>query len=93
MTKYLQYKGEFNRGKIDGYGKILFINDKEGKIEYEGHFKENNIEGIGVMRWNNGNMYEGEMKNGKMNGRGKFIPFNGIPNEGIFKDNVKVSAP
>ena len=93
LTKYLQYKGEFNRGKIDVYGKILFINDKEGKIEYEGHFKENNIEGIGVMRWNNGNMYEGEMKNGKMNGRGKFIPFNGIPNEGIFKDNVKVSAP
>ena len=93
LTKSMKYKGDFNKGKIDGYGKILFINDKEGKSEYEGFFKENNIEGKGVMKWINGNMYEGEMKNGKMNGRGRFTPYNSIPNEGIFRDNVKVGTP
>ena len=92
LTKSMKYKGQFNKGKIDGYGKILFLNDKEGKSEYEGFFKENNIDGKGIMKWTSGNMYEGEMKNGKMNGRGKFIPYNGIPIEGIFKNDVKVSS-
>ena len=91
ITKNFRYNGQFNNGKIDGYGKIIFYQGKEDEGEYEGFFKNNNIEGKGTMKWKNGNMYIGEMKNGKMNGSGKFIPYGGIPIEGIFRNNVKVN--
>ena len=91
LNKKFRYKGQFNMGKIDGYGKIVFLENKEDVGEYEGFFKENNIEGKGTMKWKNGNVYQGEMKNGKMNGYGKFIPYQGIPIEGIFRDNVRVN--
>ena len=90
ITKNFRYHGQFNMGKIDGYGKIIFYNDKDNNGEYEGFFKNNNIEGKGIMKWKNGNVYEGEMKNGKMNGFGKFIPYGGFPIEGIFKDNKRI---
>ena len=92
ITKNYYYKGEFNRDKIDGYGKIQFINSNDGKIEYEGFFKENNIEGKGIMKWNNGNVYEGYVKNGKMNGYGRFIPKNGVDIKGLFKDGIRIEA-
>ena len=91
INKKFRYKGQFNMGKIDGYGKIVFLDNKEDIGEYEGFFKENNIEGKGTMKWKNGNVYEGEMKNGKMNGYGKFIPYQGFPIEGIFRNNVRVN--
>ena len=92
INKRFRYNGQFNKGKIDGYGKIIFYEDKEGQGEYEGFFKNNIIEGKGIMKWKNGNIYEGEMKNGKMNGTGKFIPYGGIPIEGVFRNNVKVNV-
>ena len=70
----------------------MFLDPKCEICEYEGFFKENKIEGNGTMKWRNGNIYQGEMKNGKMNGRGRFIPKDGIPSEGIFKDNIKINA-
>ena len=91
INKKFRYKGQFNMGKIDGYGKIVFLENKEDIGEYEGFFKENNIEGKGTMRWRNGNIYQGDMKNGKMNGFGKFIPYQGIPIEGVFRNNVRVN--
>ena len=91
MNNKFRYIGQFNMGKIDGYGKIIFYEDKEGEGEYEGFFKNNNIEGKGIMKWKNGNVYEGDMKNGKMNGVGRFIPAGGIPIKGVFKNNVKVN--
>ena len=42
------------------------------------------------MKWRNGNVYEGDIKNGKMNGYGRFIPKNGIPFNGYFKDGIKI---
>ena len=91
-TKNFKYDGQFNQGKIDGYGKIVFLEPNSEECEYEGFFKNNKIEGNGLMKWRNGNMYQGEMKNGKMNGRGRFIPKNGVPLDGFFKDNIKVNA-
>jgi hypothetical protein len=91
ITKDYYYKGDFNNNKIDGYGKIQFINNKDDISEYEGFFKENNIEGKGIMKWGNGNIYDGELKNGKMNGYGRFTPKNGITIEGYFKDGVKIN--
>ena len=92
LNNKFRYNGQFNMGKIDGYGKIVFLENKEGIGEYEGFFKNNNIEGKGIMKWKNGNIYEGDMKNGKMNGFGKFIPYQGFPIEGIFRNNVKVNV-
>ena len=92
MTDNFKYEGQFNGGKIDGYGKIVFLGSNVLECEYEGTFRQNNIEGNGIMKWKNGNMYQGEIKNGKMNGRGRFIPKDGIPIDGVFKDNVKVNT-
>ena len=92
ITEKFQYKGQFSKGKIDGFGKIVFLDEKATECEYEGFFKENKIEGNGIMKWKNGNMYQGEIKNGKMNGRGRFIPKDGLPIDGVFKDDVKISA-
>ena len=92
MTKNFEYKGQFTNGKINGYGKIVFLDNKSAISEYEGYFKDNNIEGKGTMKWKNGDMYQGELKNGKMNGYGRFIPQNGAVNEGHFKDNIKISS-
>ena len=92
FTEKFKYNGQFLGGKIDGYGKIVFLDPKCEICEYEGFFKENKIEGNGTMKWRNGNIYQGELKNGKMNGRGRFIPKDGIPSEGIFKDNIKINA-
>ena len=92
INKRFRYKGQFNEGKINGYGKIVFFENKEGNGEYEGFFKDNNIEGKGIMKWKNGNIYQGEMKNGKMNGFGKFIPKGGFPIEGVFRNNVRVNV-
>ena len=89
ITKEYVYIGEFKNNKINGYGKITFYNCKDGKSEYEGFFKDNIIEGKGVLKWINGNTYEGEVKNGKMNGYGIFTPNNGIPIKGYFKDGVR----
>ena len=90
ITKNYYYKGDFNNDKIDGYGRIQFINSKDGKSEYEGFFKNNNIEGKGIMKWRNGNVYEGDVKNGKMNGYGRFIPNNGVPYNGYFKNGIRI---
>ena len=92
ITKNYYYKGDFNNDQIDGYGRIQFINSKDGESEYEGFFKKNNIEGKGIMKWKNGNIYEGEVKNGKMNGEGIFKIQNGPIIKGFFKDGVKVNA-
>ena len=89
ITKDYHYKGEFDRNKINGYGKIQFFNSKDGETEYEGFFKDNNIEGKGIMKWKNGNIYEGQMKNGKMNGYGKLYQKNVVVNEGYFIDGIK----
>ena len=89
ITKDYHYKGEFSRNKINGYGKIQFFNSKDGETEYEGFFKDNNIEGKGIMKWKNGNIYDGQMKYGKMNGYGKLYQKNMIVNEGYFINGIK----
>ena len=53
-------------------GLVLTIWKKEG-IKYEGEFKEDNMEGYGIMTFNNVlSKYEGEFKKNKMNGYGIF---------------------
>lgn len=90
LTKNIQYNGMFSNDMIHGLGKIIFLNLSSEEEEYDGEFNQKNIEGKGIMKWRNGNMFQGEMKNGKMNGVGRFFPKNGIPFKGIFKDNIRI---
>ena len=85
-TKKVHYIGEFKYNKFNGNGKLIFI--KEGH-SYEGNFINNQISGIGIFKWSNGDIYEGEMKNGKMNGYGKYMYKNGQIYEGNYIDGVK----
>jgi len=75
------YANEMRMSKLANNERLEFLGDAVLELMSSENIYENNP-----------NMYEGEMKNGKMNGRGKFIPYNGIPIEGIFKNDVKVSS-
>jgi hypothetical protein len=59
------YIGEFNEDKMDGKG-ILY--DKDGKIEYEGSFKE----GKKIIFYENGEYYDGDLVNNIREGNGKY---------------------
>ena len=62
-----------------GVGKLI---SKTGTI-YEGIWKDNQIEGICKIRYNNGDIYEGQFSYGKENGVGvKFIISSGERYEG-----------
>ena len=81
ITKKIYYKGDFLNDSMHGFGKIIFL--KEGH-KYEGQFKNNRIEGWGILYWKNGDRYEGQVKNGKMHGKGKYYYKDGKIYEGIF---------
>ncbi len=53
---------------------------------YEGEWKNNLIEGYGILYFSNGNRYEGEWKNCKSEGYGIIYFFNGDRYEGQFKN-------
>ena len=86
ITKKIYYKGDFLNDSMHGFGKIIFL--KEGH-KYEGQFKNNRIEGWGILYWKNGDRYEGQVKNGKMHGRGKYFYKDGKIYEGIFINGNK----
>ena len=64
------YEGDFVDGQFYGIGKYYF--SETGKV-YEGEFRNNNMEGKGVMTWPDQSKYEGEFKNGKIEGKGTKI--------------------
>ena len=86
ITKKIYYKGDFLNDAMHGFGKIIFL--KEGH-KYEGQFKNNRIEGWGILCWKNGDRYEGQVKNGKMHGKGKYYYKDGKIYEGIFINGNK----
>ena len=85
-TSKIHYIGEFKQNKLEGKGKLKFV--KEGHT-YKGTFKNNEITGVGIFKWSNGDVYEGEMKNGIINGKGKYIYSNGQIYEGQYLNGVK----
>ena len=86
ITNKIYYKGDFLNDAMHGFGKIIFL--KEGH-KYEGQFKNNRIEGWGILYWKNGDRYEGQVKNGKMHGKGKYYYKDGKIYEGIFINGNK----
>lgn len=57
------YEGDFVDGQFHGYGKYYFADS--GKL-YEGEFKNNNMDGKGVIIWPDESRYEGDFAAGKM---------------------------
>ena len=86
ITNKIYYKGDFLNDAMHGFGKIIFL--KEGH-KYEGQFKNNQIEGWGVLLWKYGDRYEGQVKDGKMHGKGKYYYKDGKIYEGIFVNGDK----
>jgi len=85
-TNRLHYKGQFANDRFNGRGIIHF------KIEghdYDGDFRDNEINGNGVFRWTNGDVYDGHMTRGKMNGLGRYTYANGQIYEGNYVNGVK----
>ena len=52
---------------------------------YDGEFKLGQNQGIGVLRFCNGDVYEGQFIDGKFEGKGKFMSAHGSVHEGEFK--------
>jgi hypothetical protein len=85
-TNRIHYKGTFAGDRLNGKGIIHF------KIEghdYDGDFRDNEINGNGVFRWTNGDVYDGQMTRGKMNGVGRYTYANGQVYEGNYVNGVK----
>lgn len=73
----IMFHGSLVFGKLDGLGCLLkqkthFPNSKaENYLLYEGQFKDNEVQGKGVLYFQNGGTFEGGFKGGKAHGFGK----------------------
>ncbi len=63
------YEGFMDGGKLNGLGKVQLV-AKGGTIEIEGAFKDGDLDGGGLIKDADGNIYEGELKDGKPHGTG-----------------------
>ncbi|VAW25826.1 hypothetical protein MNBD_BACTEROID04-1684, partial [hydrothermal vent metagenome] len=68
----------------NGYGKKKY---KEGV--YEGNFKNNLPDGLGILNYVNDNFYFGQFKNGKLNGFGSFTWKSGQSHTGNWENGIQ----
>ena len=80
----LKWIGYFNNGEKSNFGKLY---NEEGKLIYEGEYKNGIRNGEGIYYYNNGLKYEGEFVNGLREGNGVFYWEDGTRWEGPFKNN------
>jgi hypothetical protein len=80
----LRWIGYFNNGEKSSYGKLY--ND-EGRLIYEGEYKNGLRNGEGTYYYASGLRYEGEFVNGLREGNGVFYWEDGTRWEGPFKNN------
>ena len=59
----------------------------DGRVFFEGEFKDGEYHGKGKLTFDNGDVYEGEFKDGEYHGMGKATLANGDVLEGIFQEN------
>ncbi|XP_034840456.1 MORN repeat-containing protein 3-like [Maniola hyperantus] len=84
-TFYLEYRGEWVRGKPEGVGWRYYEN---GDI-YFGFWKRGQWHGYGKMWYQNGTYYVGYWNMSKREGLGMFVQENGNRYEGHWENNVK----
>ena len=81
-----KYEGEYVNDKITGYG--IFTN-KEGRIVYEGYWKNGKREGIGIYHCEDGATYEGEWKDHLKSGVGVYSFSDDSRYMGEFKNDIR----
>lgn len=69
LANGLLLKGSCKNGRINGEGTSYY---DDGTVFYKGNFKNNVMEGKGVITWFSGPKYEGELKDGRFNGTGTY---------------------
>jgi hypothetical protein len=62
-NKGVKYEGEWRAGVKHGYGVITWTN-KTKEVSYEGEFKRDLIDGVGTMKYNDGDKCKGIWVNG-----------------------------
>eukprot|EP00092_Neocalanus_flemingeri_P012921 GFUD01013920.1.p2 GENE.GFUD01013920.1~~GFUD01013920.1.p2 ORF type:complete len:203 (+),score=71.69 GFUD01013920.1:103-711(+) len=69
------YTGEVNDAKVpEGDGVFEYRgDDDDGRLCYDGEWKNKAAAGYGVMKWQNGDRYEGDWVEGLRQGKGKYI--------------------
>lgn len=77
------FNGAMTNGKKQG--KCYWLNE-QGKFSLEGDFKDDLLEGRGLKRCENGQVYEGEFKKGLEEGRGVLTMIDGRKFEGPFSN-------
>ena len=82
--KYI-YIGETDKNFTGHYG---IYNNYEDHIYYEGEWKYNRKEGIGIEKYQDGSWYQGEFKNGFKHGIGIYFWNDGSKYEGEWKNNL-----
>lgn len=83
-----KYVGEQKKGKFDGKG-IEYASD--GKIIYDGYWKNSKFHGQGTRNFNDG-QYTGQWANGKKNGKGIILYHKGDKHIGEWKDDLLIKG-
>jgi len=82
-----EYDGQWKNGLKDGHG-ILYMNDENNTIVYNGTFEKDLISGKGIEYYENGNiMYNGSWLQNKFHGLGQYYyPNNQLEYNGLFSN-------
>ena len=84
-SKKYTYIGDTYKNFTGHYG--IYNNNKDN-IYYEGEWKYNRKEGIGIEKYQDGSWYQGEFKNGLKHGIGIYFWHDGSKYEGEWKKNL-----
>ena len=82
-----RYAGEFKNNQRNGCGIFLYPPSSSSyKYNYVGQFVNDKFEGLGKIRWKDGNEYRGNFKAGTCEGQGIFQFVNGSFKSGIWQN-------
>lgn len=85
----LQYTGEVQNGKANGYGEAGTFFKGKADGNYKGYWKDNTFHGKGVKTYGDGGKYDGNWLNGKQQGQGVQIWANGDKYDGNWVNNQR----
>ena len=82
------YEGDWLNGEMDGFGTYKFWDkskDQFSKQIYDGQFKHGVREGVGIMKYSNGDVYNGNWQNNYRTGDGICYFADGCVFQGLWK--------
>lgn len=87
-TYAVDYKGTTVNGKANGYGEAFDTQNNRKKI-YEGNWRDNKLEGKGILYFEGGTVYNGNFVNNQFSGSGTIRYSNGDYYEGNWSNNAR----